>query len=258
MNTDSTICSAKGSAAPASIRREDSHRRISGFGHDSTAMKTTTSGQQRSRRPRYWVGPLVTGACFALGYGITQRVVLMRQAWDKPLQATFRQNSFPGETLDELRRRYGADQPLMGDVAVKEALDAEQRKAQEQAEAIAKQTKQHEQAQQAAVSEPWTVREEPVSAAAPVAAPALDVDQQVGPDGAQPAAVLAPSSETVVPEPAAATDPAIEPSVQVPPEPEPAAVATPEPSVTPTQPAIDESLIFKAPSATPPATPPAP
>ena len=107
-------------------------------------MTTTTSDQKRSRRPRYWVGPLVAGACFALGYGITQRVVLMRQAWEKPQQATFRQNSFPGETLDGLRRRYGADQPLMGDVAAKEALDAEQRKANEQAEAIAKQAKQRE------------------------------------------------------------------------------------------------------------------
>ena len=135
------------------------------------AMTTTTSDQQRPRRPRYWVGPLVAGACFALGYGITQRVVLMRQTWEKPQQATFRQNSFPGETLDGLRRRYGADQPLMGDVAAKEALDAEHRKANEQAEAIAKQGQQGEQAQQAAVPEPWSVREEPVSTAAPVAAP---------------------------------------------------------------------------------------
>ena len=219
------------------------------------AMTTTPSDQQRPRRPRYWVGPLVAGACFALGYGITQRVVLMRQALDKPQQATFRQNSFPGETLDGLRRRYGADQPLMGDVAAQEALDAEQRKANEQAEAIAKQAKQREQAQQAAVQEPWTVQEEPVSTAAPVAAPALDVDQQESADGAQPAAVLTPTAEPVAPEPAPATDPAIEPSVQVAPEPEPAAVATPEPAVTPAQAAIDESLIFKAPPATPPATP---
>ena len=219
------------------------------------AMTTTTSDQKRSRRPRYWVGPLVAGACFALGYGITQRVVLMRQAWEKPQQATFRQNSFPGESLDGLRRRYGADQPLMGDVAAQEALDAEQRKANEQAEAIAKQAQQREQAQQAAVPEPGTDREEPVSTAAPVAAPALDVDQPESSDGAQPAAVLTPNADPVAPEPAAATDPAIEPSVQVAPEPEPAAVATPEPAVTPAQAAIDESLIFKAPPATPPATP---
>ena len=208
------------------------------------AMTTTTSDQQRPRRPRYWVGPLVAGACFALGYGITQRVVLMRQTWEKPQQATFRQNSFPGETLDGLRRRYGADQPLMGDVAAKEALDAEQRKANEQADAIAKQVKQLEQAQQAAA---------PV-----VAAPALDVDQQESADGAQPAAVLTPNDEVVAPEPASATDPVVEPSVQVAPEPESAAVATPEPAVTPTQPAIDESLIFNAPPATAPSTPLAP
>ncbi|WP_186539011.1 hypothetical protein [Synechococcus sp. BIOS-E4-1] len=222
------------------------------------AMTTTTSDQKRSRRPRYWVGPLVAGACFALGYGITQRVVLMRQAWEKPQQATFRQNSFPGESLDGLRRRYGSDQPLMGDVAAKEVLDAEQRKANEQAEAIAQKAKQREQAQQAAVPEPWAVREDPVSTAAPVATPAPDVGEQEGPDGSQPAAVLTPNSEPVVPEPAPGADPAIEPSLQAAPEPRPAAVATPEPAVTPTRPAIDESLIFKAPPATPPAAPPAP
>ena len=222
------------------------------------AMTTTTSDQQRPQRPRYWVGPLVAGACFALGYGITQRVVLMRQTWEKPQQATFRQNSFPGETLDGLRRRYGADQPLMGDVAAKEALDAEQRKANEQADAIAKQVKPLEQAQQAAVPQPGTDQEEPVSTAAPVAAPALDIDQQESTDGAQPATVLTPNDEAVAPEPASATDPVVEPSVQVAPEPESAAVATPEPAVTPTQPAIDESLIFNAPPATAPSTPLAP
>ena len=222
------------------------------------AMTTTTSHQQRPRRPRYWVGPLVAGACFALGYGITQRVVLMRQTWEKPQQATFRQNSFPGETLDGLRRRYGADQPLMGDVAAKEALDAEQRKANEQAEAIAKQAQQDEQEQQAAVPEPWMDREELDSTAATVLAPGLAVDQPESSDGAQPAAVLTPTAEPVAPEPAAATDPAIEPSVQVAPDPEPAAVVTPEPAVTPTQPAIDDSLIFSAPPATAPSTPLAP
>ena len=222
------------------------------------AMTTTTSHQQRPRRPRYWVGPLVAGACFALGYGITQRVVLMRQTLDKPQQATFRQNSFPGETLDGLRRRYGADQPLMGDVAAKEALDAEQRKANEQAEAIAKQAQQDEQEQQAAMPETWMDREELDSTAATVLAPGLAVDQPESSDGAQPAAVLTPTAEPVAPEPAAATEPAIEPSVQVAPEPEPAAVATPGPAVTPTQPAIDESLIFNAPPATPPSTPLAP
>ena len=224
----------------------------------ATAMTTATSDQKRSRRPRYWVGPLVAGACFALGYGITQRVVLMRQGWEKPQQASFRQNSFPGETLDGLRQRYGADQPLMGDVAAKEALDAEQRKANEQAEAIAKQAKQREQEQQAVVPEPWSVREEPLSTAAPVDAPALDVGEQEGADEAQPAAVLTPNSEPVAPEPAPSAAPAIEPSIQVAPEPTPAAVVTPEPAVTPTQPAVDESLIFNAPPATPPATPPAP
>ena len=136
--------------------------------------------------------------------------------------------------------------------------DAELRKASERAEAIAKQAKENEQAQQAAMPKPWTVGDESVSTVAPATEPVFDVDEQEGFDGDQPAAVLTPNSELAVPESSSATDSAIEPSVQVAPELEPAAVATPEPVVTPAQPAIDESLIFKAPPETPPATPPAP
>ncbi|MBL6800281.1 MAG: hypothetical protein ISQ51_01375, partial [Synechococcus sp. BS307-5m-G37] len=91
-------------------------------------MAPSASEQQRSKRPRFWVGPLVAGACFALGYGITQRVVLMRAAWQQPQQEAFRQQGFPGERLEALRRRHGEDQALMGDVAALEAVEAEQRK----------------------------------------------------------------------------------------------------------------------------------
>ena len=219
----------------------------------AAAMTATTSDQQRSRRPRFWVGPLVAGACFALGYGITQRVLLIQQGWEKPQQATFRQNSFPGETLDGLRRRYGADQPLMGDVAAKEAIDAVQRKANQDAEAIAKEVKRREQSQQAAASQPRMLNEDPVLIEEPVAAPGQDPVGQVGPEPAQPAAVLTPGSdplpETVLPEQEAVQDPPL----QVAPQPAPAAVVTPEPAVVQPRPAIDESLIFQAPPDAPPA-----
>ena len=63
-------------------------------------MAPSASEQKRPKRPKFWVGPLVAGACFALGYGITQRVVLMRAAWQQPQQEAFRQQGFPGETLE--------------------------------------------------------------------------------------------------------------------------------------------------------------
>ena len=80
-------------------------------------MAPSASEQQRPKRPKFWVGPLVAGACFALGYGITQRVVLMRAAWQQPQQEAFRSQDFPGETLGDLRRRHGEDKALLGDVA---------------------------------------------------------------------------------------------------------------------------------------------
>ena len=211
-------------------------------------MTTTSSDQQRSRRPRFWVGPLVAGACFALGYGITQRVLLMQQVWDKPQQATFRQNSFPGETLDGLRRRYGADQPLMGDVATKEALDAAQRDANQQAEALAKEAKRREQGQQAVVAEPVKVNQESELTAEPVASPNPDLVDEVVPEVAQPAAVVSPNPAPALPEPEAVLPSASEPESPVDATPEP------EPVVSQPRPAIDESLIWQ----TPPVTPPAP
>jgi len=210
----------------------------------ATAMTATSTDQQRLRRPRFWIGPLVAGACFALGYGITQRVVLMQQASEKPQKASFRQSSFPGESLDGLRRRYGADQPLMGDVAAKEVIDAQQRKAKEQAEAMAKEAERREQSQRAAAPQPWTPANEPAFSAAPFPASTRDFVGEVAPEPAQPAAVLTPGSdslpEAALPEPEAFTE-------------APAAVAMPDPVAPQPQPAIDESLIFQAPPDAPPA-----
>ena len=153
-------------------------------------MTTTSSDQQRSRRPRFWVGPLVAGACFALGYGITQRVLRCRFGTSRSRRRFA--NSFPVR-LDGLRRRYGADQPLMGDVATKEALDAAQRDANQQAEALAKEAKRREQGQQAVVAEPLKVNQESELTAEPVASPNPDLVDEVVPEVAQPAAVVSPN-----------------------------------------------------------------
>jgi len=139
-------------------------------------MASSTSEQQSSKRPRFWVGPLVAGACFALGYGITQRVVLMRASWKEPQLEAFRQQAFPGETLEALRRRYGEDQALMGDVTALEAVEAEERKrqqAKEKAEVIAAEAKRRDLEQQAVLVKP--ALNEPTLTATPVAAPAVEL-----------------------------------------------------------------------------------
>jgi len=94
----------------------------------------------------------------------------MRTALQQPQQEAFRQQAFPGEALEALRRRHGEDQALMGDVAALEAVEAEERKlkqAMEEAEAIAAEAERRDAEQQAALVQPvWT--------ATPVAAPAVE------------------------------------------------------------------------------------
>jgi len=200
-------------------------------------MAPSASEQQRPKRPKFWVGPLVAGACFALGYGITQRVVLMRAAWQQPQQEAFRPQAFPGMTLENLRRRHGGDKALMGDVAALEAVEAERRKleqAKDQAAAIAAEAERRQAEQQAALVEPvWA---EPAWTATPAAAPAVEL----------PAVELEPetSAETAI---APLPDPVIDAQ-----DPDLDLFETPAPLVNP-QPFEDPQAF-----STPPAAPPIP
>ena len=130
-------------------------------------------------RPRFWVGPLVAGACFALGYGITQRIVLIRSGFEKAEPQSFRAGAFPGESLEALRLRHGETGTLEADVAAKELIDAkaskqanalkkaklakelEQRKAKEEAERIAAAAMERERSQQAALDTPRPLEDMP-------------------------------------------------------------------------------------------------
>ena len=142
------------------------------------------------------MGPLVAGSCFALGYGITQRIVMLRQGQQDTQQASFQQSSFPGQSLDSLRRLYGADQPLMGDVTAKEARDAEKRKINGEAEAIAAEAERRETQQQAAVREP--AESLPARDLTPEPAPVLPVTAESLQD---PASVTLPAAvETMAPD----------------------------------------------------------
>ena len=134
---------------------------------------------KRPARPRFWVGPLVAGACFALGYGITQRVVLIRSGLDQAEPQSFRARAFPGESLEALRLRHGETGTLEADVAAKELIDAkaskqanalkkaklakelEQRKAKEEAERIAAAAIERDRSQQAVVDAPRPIEDMP-------------------------------------------------------------------------------------------------
>ena len=134
---------------------------------------------KRPARPRFWVGPLVAGACFALGYGITQRVVLIRSGLEQAEPQSFRARAFPGESLEALRLRHGETGTLEADVAAKELIDAkaskqanalkkaklakelEQRKAKEEAERIAAAAMERDRSQQAVVDAPRPIEDMP-------------------------------------------------------------------------------------------------
>ena len=68
-------------------------------------------------RPRFWVGPLVAGCCFAMGFGITNRVVSL-QSEMKPAQTQwFAPSDFPGDSLQTLRSIHQGDAKLQVDLA---------------------------------------------------------------------------------------------------------------------------------------------
>ena len=64
-----------------------------------------TNRQQEAQADRnFWVGPLLAGCCFSLGYGITHRVVtLQTNPSPQPARASFAGLQFPGESLASLR-----------------------------------------------------------------------------------------------------------------------------------------------------------
>jgi len=158
-----------------------------------TEPSETKVGAAQRRRPRFWVGPLVAGCCFSLGYGITHRVVTLQTNPEPPRQPEpFAGLEFPGESLASLRQANGSKDPLMVDVAAIEAKEKAERqakaKAEEQARRQAELASKEELALQAPLPEPsWT-------------APAWTQPEQLWPEEPQP-------------EPAALIDPLVDPSV---------------------------------------------
>ena len=76
-------------------------------------------------RPRLWVGPLVAGCCFAMGFGITDRVVSL-QSDIKPAQSQrFAPSYFPGDSLQTLRSIHQGDASLQVDLAARKLASPE-------------------------------------------------------------------------------------------------------------------------------------
>ena len=82
-------------------------------------------------KARFWVGPLVAGCCFALGYGITERVLTLQTNAEDPVPEAFTPLAFPGDSLQEIRTRFSDDDSsLQVDVTALEAAEAASRPAQ--------------------------------------------------------------------------------------------------------------------------------
>ena len=79
-------------------------------------------------KARFWVGPLVAGCCFALGYGITERVLTLQTNAEDPVPEAFTPLAFPGDSLQEIRARFSDDDSsLQVDVTALEAAEAASR-----------------------------------------------------------------------------------------------------------------------------------
>ena len=111
---------------------------------------------QQQKRPRCWVGPFLAGSCFALGYGLTQRIVTLQSNAVEPSAQAFEASAFPGDSLDGMRLRSGEDGAfdLQVDVkAIEEKREAGE-KAKKDAEQLAAEAKRSEGSLQAVLTPP--------------------------------------------------------------------------------------------------------
>ena len=184
--------------------------------------KISSSGVPAETQSRFWVAPLVAGCCFALGYGITERVLTLQTNAEDPVPEAFTPLAFPGDSLQEIRDRFSDDDSsLQVDVTALEAAKAASRPAQPAVkEDVALQTPQPPVWTAPAWSDPQTIAPELEGddGAAPSSAqePALELDE-----GNADSLVLSEESIEVMP------------AVVVPDGDSPVLVAEPEPVVLP-------------------------
>jgi len=187
---------------------------------NDVATQTPNDSQHR-KRPRFWLAPLLAGICFALGYGITQRVMTLRGSIQQTSKQTFQTTSFPGERLEQLRRSQGItnNADLQADVAAIEAKQAAVRNAKQQKEKLA-----------AAAA---LRRKQELQATLKPSEPVLPEPPQLPPS---PSAATAPPPTNPMELPAVTTQPSITPSSDLLPTqqaPAPTTETTPSPLAAP-------------------------
>ncbi len=64
------------------------------------------ANQSSNKRPRFWLGPLVAGGCFAVGYGITQRLISLGSPKNSLQYQYFEEKVFSGVDLETLRNLH--------------------------------------------------------------------------------------------------------------------------------------------------------
>ena len=177
-------------------------------------------------KARFWVGPLVAGCCFALGYGITERVLTLQTNAEDPVPEAFTPLAFPGDSLQEIRDRFrDDDSSLQVDVTALEAAEAASRPAQP----AVKETPKPAVALQTPEPSVWTA---PAWSDPQTIAPELEEDNGLTPSSAQePALELDDSNAESVVLPEESIE--VMPAVVVPGGDSPVLVAEPEPLVLP-------------------------
>ena len=175
---------------------------------------------------RFWVGPLVAGCCFALGYGITERVLTLQTNAQDPVPEAFTPLAFPGDSLQEIRARFSDEDPsLQVDVSALEAAEAATRPAQP----AAKETPKPAVALQTPEPSVWTA---PAWSDPQTIAPAMEGNNGPAPASAQesePELDDSNAESLVLPEESIE----VMPAVVVPDGDSPVLVAEPEPVVLP-------------------------
>ena len=182
------------------------------------------------KRPRFWVGPFVAGCCFALGYGITHRLVTLQSNAETPTPESFEPALFPGESMEALRGRNGGE-PNSFQVDLKALEDrlAAERDEEPDAEELALEAQQAEQA---------PLAEQGLQATGPAPAPPVEPNWTEptlpAPEPDPEPTVVAPEPPMTPPMPPA---PPVQPAVVTEPLPPPAPVIE-EPTPLPPPPPL--------------------
>ena len=179
-----------------------------------------------------WLGPLVAGCCFALGYGITHRVLTLQTNAEDSSPEAFAELAFPGDSLQQLRTRFGGDDAsLEVDVTALEAAKAASRPPQPEVKTaikpdVALQTPQPPVWTAPAWSDPQSIAPDlqPEVPEADEAEPSTAQEQ--GPDDSNVEPVVGPEATDVVPA-------VVVPAAVLPADDSPVLVADPEPVVVP-------------------------